>query len=133
MRGIYKLDISLVDFPPLDGDGEEIVYGDVVEIARGSKWLYLHTGTCPHAVEDIGAELVGNTWAAAKRALSAQACNQVFDAEWDDVDGDGKAVVVRGRRGGRKGPVEGLRRDYLVPNGFGSSELKAEQASVNRG
>lgn len=148
-RGLYKLDISAVQYPPLvngpDGEQQEAPFGDVVEISRGTKWAYIYAARNPHPeLEALGATLIGSRWSEVRRALSSVDRGKVFDAEWeaeeDELDADGqptgakRKVMRRGKVKDKPGGVSGKPpklNELLVPACFGSREGALEQRELD--
>jgi len=149
-RGLYKLDITLATYPP-EVDGRPAPFGDVVEISRGTKWLYLYSARNPHPeLEAMGATLVAGSWRACAKALTTTERGKVFDAEWEEdepveavtlKDGETlkptvpRKVMRRGKLKDKPGGVSGKPpklRELLVPIAFGERELALEQRELSR-
>jgi len=150
MRGLYKLDITATLYPPLgegeDGEPVEQPMGDVVEIGRGTKYVYLYAARSPHPeLEAMGAVLVGNTWKQCAKALTSTERGKVFDAEWEEDEevldekgeptGETRKVMKRGKLKDKPGGVSAKPpklRELLVPIAFGERELAMEQRALGR-
>ena len=140
-RGLYKLDVSVTPYPPVDDEGAEQPFGDVVKISRGTKWCYLYSGLNPHAdLEALGATLVASSWREAAKALNATERGKVFDAEWEEEEEDPETKETRKvmRRGKVKDKPGGVSakppklRELLIPIAFGERELAMEQRGLNK-
>ena len=146
MRGLYKLDITLTPYPPVDDEGAEQPFGDVVEISRGTKWAYLYAARNPHPeLEAMGATLVAGSWRACAKALTITERGRVFDAEWEEDEpvtdelgeptAEVRKVMRRGKLKDKPGGVSAKPpklRELLVPIAFGERELAMEQRDLSR-
>ncbi|MFA6044184.1 MAG: hypothetical protein WC718_04310 [Phycisphaerales bacterium] len=145
MRGLYKLDITLTPYPP-EVDGQPAPFGDVVEISRGTKWAYLYAGRSPHPeLEVMGATLIGNTWKACAKAMTATDRGRVFEAEWEEDEAvldensqptaEVRKVMRRGKLKDKPGGASAKPpklRELIAPVGFGERELAWEQRELER-